>query len=472
MQKSDRKKYLAKNTLIFALGNFGTKIINFFLVPLYTNVLTTAQYGSVDLVSTISIVLAPILILNVSEALLRFPLDDDADNNAIMSTGLLTLVIGAILGLVVIPISSLFSSISGLSIYLYFYILSYACFQVFASYLRGTEKLLKYSLTNVLSSLLIAIFNIIFLCFLDLGVKGYLLAYILAFFISAIYAFISGRVAIVFKNFKIDSSITKSMLKYSAILIPNTFMWWIINSSDRIMVTSFVGIAANGIYAISYKLPTLLTTFATIFNQAWSYSAIKEEKSDDREEFNGKTFNYLVCSLTIVALFMLLIIKYFLKIYVETSYYDAWKYTPYLIIGFVFSSIGSFMATPYVVHKDSKGFLFSAITGAVANILLNLILIPLIGVYGAAFATLISYCVVLLYRWIDTSKYLKIQFLNPQNFMGYILLLVAGISMYFTMLINIITCILCIIICICIYKKEYSMLFKNLLQIVKIKKVN
>ena len=77
MGKESRAKYLAKNTFIFALGNFGTKIINFFLVPIYTYVLNSAQYGTVDLITTITTVLAPVLILNISESVMRYSLDKD-----------------------------------------------------------------------------------------------------------------------------------------------------------------------------------------------------------------------------------------------------------------------------------------------------------------------------------------------------------------------------------------------------------
>lgn len=467
MKVNDRKSYLAKNTFIFALGNFGTKIINFFLVPLYTNILSTAEYGSVDLISTISMVLAPILILNVSESLLRFPLDDDSDNNAIMSTGITTLLIGIVIGLLIIPISKMFSSISNLGLYLYLYTVSYAFFQVFSSYLRGTERLLKYSIVNILNSFLIACLNIIFLCFLDKGIHGYLLAYIFSFFISGIVAFFCGKAYEIFGRFNFNKKLTKNMLKYSAFLIPNTFMWWIINSSDRIMVTSIEGVSANGIYAVSYKLPTLLSTIAIIFNQAWSYSAIKEEKSKDKNEFNNQTFKYLLCGLTLIALFMLLIIKPFLKIYVEDSFYSAWNYTPYLIIGFVFSSLGSFLATSYTVHKDSKGFLFSALTGAIINIILNFVLIPYIGIHGAAIATLISYISVMIYRIVDTKKYIKIYFFELRYLIALILLIASAVSLFTTTLLNIIISSICIIICIIVFRKEYLLLFKNIILMLK-----
>ena len=115
-----RNKYLLKNTVIFSIGNFGTKIISFFLVPLYTNILTTREYGTVDLIYTIGMVLVPLLTLNIGESIMRFALDKDADCDKIMSTGITILIFGAIIGLLILPIANLFESVSNYSIYIYF----------------------------------------------------------------------------------------------------------------------------------------------------------------------------------------------------------------------------------------------------------------------------------------------------------------------------------------------------------------
>ena len=111
------------------------------------------------------------------------------------------------------------------------------------------------------------------------------------------------------------------------------------------------------------------------------------------------------------------------------SYYDAWKYTPFLIIGCVYLTLGTFMATSYTVHKDSFGYLFSGLFGAVFNILLNFILIPVIGVYGAALATCISYIAVFMFRVFHTRKYIKYdimykEFIFVDGMKGFLLQLV------------------------------------------------
>lgn len=425
-----RGRYLMKNTFVFAIGNFGTKIIAFFLVPLYTNVLTVSDYGTVDLIYTIGTVLLPLLTMNIAEAIMRFSLDDMAEHNAIMSTGMVLFSLATAMGLFLFPIGKCFRDISPYLIYLYFYIITMAFDQIVLCYLRGKEMLLQYSFGNIIQTLSIAVFNIIFLLIMNKGIKGYFLAYIIAHCISATYAFIVGDVFKVLRNFRINKALSRSMIKYSAYLIPNSFMWWIMNSADRIMVTTMIGVAANGVYAIAYKLPTLLSTFTHTFNVAWSYSAIRENESKDNQEYNNMIYDKLVSFVVIIAAGLLMIMKFFLRYYVEDSYYNAWRYTPYLTIGFVFMTLGSFVATQYTVHKDSRGMLKSALCGAFVNIILNGVFIGKIGVAGAAIATAISYMTVFLYRVYDTRKYIRLNVLKKKHIGGYILLAIMSFTMF------------------------------------------
>lgn len=457
-----RNKYLLKNTVIFSIGNFGTKIISFFLVPLYTNILTTREYGTVDLIYTIGMVLVPLLTLNIGESIMRFALDKDADCDKIMSTGITILIFGAIIGLLILPIANLFESVSNYSIYIYLYTLTLAFSQIFLCYLRGKEFLLKYSIGNIIQSLTIAIFNIIFLIGMKKGIEGYLMAYILANVCTGLYGFWAGKVNLVIKKYSIDIELSKNMIKYSVVLIPNSFMWWIMNSSDRMMVSAMISVTANGVYAVAYKIPTLLSTITTIFNQAWSYSAIREDESEDKEEYNNRVYDNLVTIVIVVATGLLMIMKPFLSVYVGKEYYAAWHYVPYLIVGFVFMTLGSFIATSYTVHKDSKGFLISGTVGAIINLILNFILIPMMGVSGAAFATCISYFGVFAYRIKDTQKYIKLRVFKRKQICGYALLILSAMTCYLDNCIGQ-TLLVIEFICIILLNKEFV---KDMLKII------
>ena len=119
---------------------------------------------------------------------------------------------------------------------------------------KRKRKLMYYACGNILNTFCVAVLNIIFLVVLKVGIQGYLKAYIIANFITASYAFVVGNVKEVLKHFQLNRRLTFEMLKYSVVLIPNVFMWWIMNSADRIIVTMFLGAASNGIFAIAYKI--------------------------------------------------------------------------------------------------------------------------------------------------------------------------------------------------------------------------
>lgn len=427
---NSRNSYLVKNTIIFTLGNLGSKFITFFLIPLYTNALTTTEYGVVDLITTVGTVAVPIITLNICESVMRFALDKDANNKKITQIGTNILLIGMIIGLLIFPICYSFDKLSQYAVFAYFYVISLAASQLYLCDLRGKELLIYYSIGNVLHTFFIAALNILFLLVFKEGIEGYLKAYIIANTLTAMYALVVGKGYNSFSFFKIDKDLFIRMTKYSVVLIPNSFMWWIMNSSDRIMVSSMVGIAANGIYAVSYKLPTLVSTLTTIFNQAWSYSAIREEGAVDESEYNNKIFKVLIGIVMLIGISLLTFMKPFLSVYVAKEYFVAWKYTPFLTVGCVYLTLASFMATSYTVHKDSFGYLFSGMFGAIFNIVMNFALIPLIDVYGAAIATCISYILVFIFRFSHTKKYIQYKITNKEFIMGSIFLVLSSLLMF------------------------------------------
>lgn len=426
----NRSDYLIKNTIIFTMGNLGSKLISFFLVPLYTYALTATEYGVVDLIVTVGTVAVPVLTLNISEAVMRFALDKDADKKKITQIGTGILIIGMLLGLLIFPICHSFNKISQYSEFVYFYVVALSMSQLYLCDLRGKELLVYYSIGNVLNTFFIAALNILFLVVLKEGIEGYLKAYIIANTLTAIYSIVVGKGYKSFNFSEIDKGLLARMAKYSIVLIPNSFMWWIMNSSDRIMVSSMISVAANGIYAVSYKLPTLVSTLTTIFNQAWSYSAIREEGTADESEYNNKIFKVLIGIVMLTGIGILTFAKPFLSVYVSKEYYIAWKYMPFLTVGCVYLTMASFMATSYTVHKDSFGYLFSGMFGAIFNIVMNFILIPLIGVYGAAIATCISYILVFVFRLFHTRKYIKYNIKNKEFLLGSIILFLSAALMY------------------------------------------
>ena len=403
-----RSKYIFNNTVKLALSNIGTKLITFFLVPLYTYTLAAAEYGVADLVTTITFVLAPVLTLNLAESVARFPLDEGADAGKIVTVGALALILSSAVGLLIMPASSLFDSAADYAALIYLYCIANSVFTMSQCFLRGIEKLRAMAFSNILNTGLTALLNILFLVIFDMGVTGYLLAYILAMFASSVFAAISGGLLKYLRHPSIDRDLTMQMIRYSVVLIPNTFMWWIINSSSRIAVAALIGSAANGMLAVSYKLPSIVTVVSNTFTQAWTYSAIHEDASEDRDRFTSSVFDKMITVLGLVTVLLLANIKWLTAFYVAPAYADSWRYSTWLLAGNLMLTLGTFLGTPYSVHKDSRGMLLSGMMGAVMNVVFMFALIPLAGLTGSVMATFASYAAVCLFRFFHTKKYVSI----------------------------------------------------------------
>lgn len=457
-----RNSYLLKNTLIFAIGSFATKFISFFLVPLYTNILSPSEYGIIDLIYAICTILVPFFTLNISESIMRFSLDKNANKQKITNIGTTIFTISIIFACLLIPLTYLIPFYKEYSLYIFLYFISLAGSQIYLANLKGQEKLVYYTIGNIIHTFLIAFFNILFLVVLKKGIEGYFLAYILSNFTTTLYSMIFSDAFTSLKEYTFDKKIAKEMIKYSVVLIPTSFMWWIMNSSDRIMVSKMISTTANGIYAISYKIPSLISTIVTTFTQAWLFSAIKIKDDKDNEKYTNEVYNNLYFISFICGIGIFMILKHFLKFYVSKEYFDAWKYIPFLIIGVIFQTLASFISTSYNVNKDNRGFLFSGLLGAILNIILNFIFIPFIGIYGAALATCLSYISVYIYRLVDTKKYVKIHVLKIKYIISYILLILSAVTVYINSIFGQLLLILEFIITLVLFRSELVSLVKSI----------
>ena len=289
----NRYKKLINNSLIFAIGNFGSKIINLIMVPLYTFTLTTGEYGLVDLLTTSANLLFVIISLGIGEATIRFIMQKNISQNNFKEIVTITFLINSISSILLIciyPVLNFWNPIPGFLEH-FIVLLIVQQFQVsFGQIARGYGKVKEYAVNGILMTIIIASLNIYLLSYLDLGVTGYLLSIIIANIASIVYFSTTLKLQR-FIDFKsINKNLLNNMLKYSIPLIPNGIMWWLINGLTRFFILIFIGVSGNGLFAVASKIPSILSLFTSVFQQAWQLSAFEEYDSENRQEFYGRTF--------------------------------------------------------------------------------------------------------------------------------------------------------------------------------------
>lgn len=405
----NKYKKLLSNTIIFGIGTFGSKILVFLLMPLYTSVLKKSDFGIVDLIIQTSNLLIPIVSLGIANAVIRFGLDRSVKKIDVFSIGLVTILWGFGIFLILIPVLRRITYISDYTALIYIFVLMSCLRTLCSQFVRAKEYVRLYALDGVLSTITIIIFNVLFLVVLKLGITGYVLAIVISDLLSTIFLFFSANLKRYIKLKNINRDLAKAMLKYSIPLIPATIFWWITNVSNRFIVAYSLGSEANGLFAASYKIPTIVVLISNIFMDAWQMSAVSDDDKVSRARFFSKVFNVYQSVLFLCASGIVLFSKLITKILVSNAYYPSWRYIPFLVMATTFSCLVTFLGSVYMVEKKSILTLSTTVVGAVVNVILTFLLIQKYKVNGAAFATFISYLIVFLLRANNTKSFINIK---------------------------------------------------------------
>lgn len=425
------QKYISliKNIGLFTIGSFGSKLVSFFMVPLYTAVLSTADYGTVDLLySTISMI-TPLLLLSIQDATLRFAMDGAYNKEDVLSTTFHIIYKGTAVLIMGVVIAEYFHVFHLTTLYYVFFCFLFtvgAMSNCLSLYLKAKNQASIIAISGILCTLVTCSFNILLLVVFNLGINGYMISNVIGVGVQFLYQFLAGGI---FKELHIKkyNNLSKPMLKYSCPLIANSIAWWVNNASDRYILTWFCGVAANGIYSVSYKIPTILTTFQSIFYNAWSISAISEFDKHDTDGFIGKNYTlYSFVSVGVCSIILMLNIPIASMLY-SGEYFSAWQCVPYLMVATVFNGISQFEGSLFAAVKHTKQVSITTVAGAIINTILNFVCIYFWGALGAAFATMVGYGVMWLLRTVFLREFIHMKVRWKAHIFTIVLLIVQSV---------------------------------------------
>ena len=411
MQEKRKYRDLSKNTILFTINSFGSQLISFLLVPLYTYVLSTNDYGTADLITSTVQLLVPVLTLNIQDAVLRFSLDKEYDKRAVISVGIKHNFIGLILLLFGIIAVRGLRVLSLDNIYIYFLIMSFilnGLHNSFSMYLKANDKVYVLVISGIINTLITCVLNILLLVTFKNGITGYLIANVAGIFIAVCIMLICGGIYKEFR-FKTEKKLSQAMIGYALPLVMNSVAWWINNASDKYILTFFCGIAVNGIFSVAYKIPTILSTIQGVFYNSWSVSAITEFDENDSDGFMGTMYTLYSC-MSILGCSGIMLLNYPLaRILYAKGFFEAWYYVPLLLLGATFNGIALFEGCMFTAVKKTKEVFRTTLIGAVVNTITNIVFIWLIGPLGAAIATMLGYFTVWLMRTIHLRGIVKMK---------------------------------------------------------------
>lgn len=429
----DNIKKLFNNTIIFTISNFASKFLIFLLLPFYTRVLTAAEFGTGDLViSTVSF-LMPIFTLCISEAALRFSMNKKENKNTIFTYGLNIVLVGFLVLLLFYPVFTKISVISDYLFYLYIIYLSSSLNQYFNQFSRGIGEIKLIGIVGITGTLVTVVSNILLLAVFQYGIEGYLISYMLTNIVSAAFLFFFGKLY-KFMKFKRDNtkdSVINDMKSYSIPLISNKVSWWVIQMFNRYALSYFKGATLVGIFTAANRIPSFITTIYGVLQQAILLSVIDEYEESNNFFLFTKTYEVLNLVLLMVALIINTSIEPMAFIMFGESFYEAYKIAPLLVLSSYFGSLHGNMTTIFSATKKTTQLFHNSFIGMIITIVLNILLVPKYGLYGAAITSFLTYFFMWIRLFFISKKQFKLNFKIKTDLIAVSLLIIQWLILLF-----------------------------------------
>lgn len=406
-----REKSLAGNTAILIFGTLCTKGLMFIMTPFFTRWLIQEDYGIFDLLLNYVTLVIPIITLNVGEALFRFLIKEDNEGiNTLVSNTIFVDAIGlTISAIVVFLIYYLKGGSIRVIICFFLVLLAETIYNFFNMVMRGLKQMKAFAFANVIyiSSMILA--SIVLVKMLDAGLVGILISYSIGYCVSALFMAFKSSIWNYIHVRNIRFSVLKSMLKYSMNLIPNSVAWWVMNVSDRTIVTLYMGSSYSAILAVAHKLPNLCQNLFGKFHLSWQQSASECIDDTDRDIYFSGVLNSLLKIMCPLVAFMISLNYFFFSFVFTKEYFFGFYIMPIMLISILLYMICQFMGGIYIAKMESNKNGATTTIAMVVNLIVHFGLIKFIGLYAAVVSTFVAYCVLLAVRYIDIRKTVHIR---------------------------------------------------------------
>lgn len=432
IKQNNRGKKFLKDFGIYAIGNLGSKLLTFLMIPLYTYyVEKPSDYGYFDLCLEFCLLLVPVVTLQLRDGAFRYLLETKDTlmrtrivsfvYRAIFQTSLITILVAFIISLIH-PIQHL-----GLTVTMLIFM---SWYEILAQVSRGLGNNKAFISIGLLASFGIGLFSLIFVAWFKMGIVGIFIANILARILSIVIVEAWMKTFRQYFRIKVDTkAVSREIIKYSLPLIPVIMCGLLPPLSDRLFLKFFWGLKASGIYGVTVRLCGVIYTLSIIFYQTWQENAIQQYNSPDRDSFFSKVFNGYIYVFASVFIGYIFIIKVCFPWLIAPNYHESLIYLYPMGISWIIIAISNYFYLPYQCAKDTKSAVPAVLILAITNVVLNFLLVPHLGLFGVISTSIIGYSIVTIYLWRDTRKYFTLHFFK-NTIVPILLILIGTIPFY------------------------------------------
>ena len=409
-------KRLIRMTAGYGMIQWAGPLLSFIFTPIITRILTPGDYGIADYLLTINSALATLAAFAVPQSLTAHYNDrpDSEWKRTIAGSalvGVLPIAVVTGLGLIVfapqivqsafnnqayVPLLQLLGATFGIGV-------GGAVIATAAQADLRVRWGMAIGLTNILFTVS---GNVLFIVVLRLGVTGMILTPVVTGTASALVAYLFGRSLIGRPTWKV----IKQVLRSGAVLLPTMLAGWVLQVVDRLFLVHYVTTTELGHYAIANRIASLLAVILTPVYGAWTSLALAMQHESGAAQRYASMARYLVAVALIGSTVLGLFATEVLIVFTRTPYLPAAPYVGLLTYMHVFSAVSTTLTIGGFITKQLKSISGSVVAGAVVNVVLNMALIPVYGIWGATVATAISYAVPIVILFVRVRSLLPMPY--------------------------------------------------------------
>ncbi len=432
MKQNNYSGNLIKNTFLLSINKFISPLIAFLLLPIYTHNISTEEYGIADVIQTYVALLVPILLIRVDIGMFRFLVERRGDKRAIseITTNTLAIALPLTILATIAMIAAIPLGILPFQFATVFYFLTVMANNLVSPLTRGLGKNSLFAAASIVDVLSKLFFGIVFVLLFKLGGFGLMLSLGLSTLLGNIICIAGIKSSISINRSLLNKSLRKELIKLSAPIVVDGVSFWVINTSDRTVLSVVLGAASNGIYAVANKFSNLISSMTTVFWMSWSEQASIAVKDDGYPSFVSKIFDSYLRVAASISICIMAAVPVLFHLIIGPDYSEAMIYIPFLILGLFLNAIATFYGPIYLAFKKSKEVAISTGVAAIINLAVDLALIWFVGIWAAVISTVAAYLFVLVYRFFDTRKMVKISY-NARSFVIVVVAMATSTFLYY-----------------------------------------
>jgi len=411
-------KSVSKHFLVYGLGNVLGKIAGFILIPVYTHYLATSEYGTLELLELTTYVAGMFLAVGISESVMRFYYDSDEPEkrHEVVSTALLWIwgisLFGVVWLLLLSPEVSLlvFNSSDNAGLFrLIFLSMTFGlASEIPLSFIRAQQKSLLFTTISVSRLILNVGLNILFIVGFGWGIRGIILSGLITHGLTSIFlsAYVFKQTGFFFSSLKL-----RKMIRYGIPYVPGGLGMFVIHFVDRFLLQRFTSLSEVGIYSLGYKFGMILNPLVNDpFFSIWKPKMFELAEREDAKEIYSTMFTYFLFIEIFLALGISVLIKDVLVIISDPGYHSAYKVVPLILLSYVLWGSYFQVQIGILLKKKTRYIAYVVAVSAVANLALNFLLIPRIGIWGAALSTLASFGITTILTYLVSNRIYQVKY--------------------------------------------------------------